>query len=767
MINLYKKQFLIRLITALALFSAGIIFLTNIYNLVSISQGYPVALSVNIRIISIFVFVAMISIYVFKKEIYSRKDVALLSIVFLVILICAQILFLNKHNEKKVIISLVLIYGVSLLYLFSYQALDEWIKNLKGLLLSFLIVIVALTLPILTPNYLNHESSVNWEYIGYELKNNSAVNISLNKKDAEYFKLKSINISGKGLYKEYLPINIHENNGRIDLEIPIGPDLSSYCLFVVNERLKNDKNSLEECLKFLGQTSSSSIFEKTNYIRQSNSWTKEAKPAFLSVLEAYTSDRKLINFPLLELMLVRGNLFHHYSYILNDINKGWDSFVFNQYGFGPLYIVKIISDLFKIPTFDSLFWTISIINFIVFIILLLFYRKNPYVMSAYGFSIISVYAVSNIIAPFLYYIRYLPVIFMYLFLLNHPQGQKENFFTNILKYSIFVLIGIYNKELAILVMLSLLLTVIVFKSLVFFKYFLITLVAFCALTFLSNSNSGSEANFIAALSGVGIDGNFSLQAALFFSALFLSLILKNKIHEDFLKVPQNFFLTVCLFLLSIKVAWTGSGNHIGPLMLLTTIFFLDSNIKLNISNLYVIQRSSLIVILGLITVTSFIGFKSLGYFKQHSEVSYLKHELSHSFKIDSQLINKASELELFNKYKFFLISKQDDFLSVISQKELTGKFHNMSTNINYPVDVSKYLSYMSTFDAILVDKELINRRQVESKLTEIYNIDGKLNLYIRGYMGELNKLGYLADKSTHKYYKKAESKNFILFVKSE
>jgi hypothetical protein len=420
---------------------------------------------------------------------------------------------------------------------------------------------------------------------------------------------------------------------------------------------------------------------------------------------------------------------------------------FNQYGLGPIYIANTIKNLSGSTSIDSIFATILIINFLVALGCIVVFPKNSFILFYCAISIITVYLTSNIIAPFLYYIRFLPVLILgalYAKGINIFLEKKNT--SNLIIYFIFLLIATYNKEYGFLVLAALLCAFLITKEIICIKYAGVMAIGFISVYSLVPQESSATSSLLTVLAGVGINPNLSIVGFIWFAILAYLFWIVNQVYKQQKWDVEIIFWTALLLLFSVKVAWAGSANHIGGLLLIYAMVITGfiNNSGGNNSSLRIAWLSIAAAGMCVLTIP---GISYLNYFNQSKEVSYLKTNWSNKFNFSDYLVKKDESFKNFASIKSYsLMSTQDDFLQMVNQVNLTGKYHNYSTQINYPVDAIKIINDIKKKEFLLVDNSILNPDNENFLKLKIYNRDTGLNDYVKGYIVEIQKFNYILSK---------------------
>ena len=661
-------------------------------------------------------------------------------------------------ESLKFLIVLIGIFVILLLMSSSFiNPIKLFFSNIhKRLFNSYQIILISLATIFLIfafPRYLNFESNFDVEkaLVTIENKSDNKVIIELQGAERQIFHRNMARLDNNILAGSIFSIiEIKSDNLTTELVSTIGPDLGWICALSADS-LRMEKNNLDsDCFKVLS-SSTININVKRNFIQEMDLVGLDTYKVIQSSIDSYIYNRPSLkpdNINLLKVMLNRGHIFHHYQAILEDLNVGISSAFFGQYGFGPLFIIQSIAQTFKLSNFDSIFISIGLINLAVFGFILCFYYKNSFVLVGFLLSLLVVMAQTEIMAPMLYFIRYLPSIVLVVLLCKYDSWlpDKKRNFSIFTLYTLFFIVGIYNKEYAIFTIASLFATTIIYRSITYLKFLAATVFGLVSIYALSLQSFTENTNFLALILGVGYDSSLRINALLWMLFQFVFIVFIH--YKIGLKkiLPSSFFIYLLIIIFAFKYITHSHINHLGPLILLQFILIDDLLTKYRLGNVaHKVKLLTLTFFISLI-VTQYSNLTSIAFKSQYNNVTYIENKESKFFMFDEDLISKFRALKQFSNYDFALISNQDDFLGVLSQKVLTKSMPNLSTNLNTTHDFRKAYALYEHEKYILIDNSILDGRVVEILITSFYNRDSRLNDYIRDYARNVKILDYLAKK---------------------
>ncbi len=433
-----------------------------------------------------------------------------------------------------------------------------------------------------------------------------------------------------------------------------------------------------------------------------------------SMPKSYVSDIH----PLLAYSLVNGGIAHHYNAVLQTINLSQsklDLFT-NQYGFGPLVIISSIANFFRVENFDALYLSIPISALFIFLLLVIFKPRNNFyfmlLLSGFTLSIFSIFVGSDIFAPMLYFIRYLPSVLFSIYLYSHILGNRtlqRLYFSGVthkfILFSFALISSLYSFEYGILTSFAFLLTSIYFND----KFYFILGSTFIFLGMMikfSLQPLTIGQPFIQTFAGIGMSANIDPIFILFLIAL---LVINIMFYLSAKKIPhlkEGFLLLMLLDLYTLKPIWNSSYNHIGPLflfMFIICIIILNSGIKSNNVKFFsIFYYFNFLIFFLLCFNLSFDNRLS----SKYDEVEYSKADFSKIFSVSDDVGAKIISFKKIFRAGDLILSKNDDLLSIASQNLLTKPYQNVSTNNHTFVDSHLVTSHYLNSSRVLIDKAI-------------------------------------------------------------
>jgi hypothetical protein len=712
--------------------------ITNIAYLYISSLNYPInyyAFYKNFIFISIFP-----AILIKKNSNFLIKNISLLNFSSLIysISILISIIFLSLYSFKGYHRLNSVLFGLSIIYLFIniFERLfyininTKYIKYISYIL-SSLAIFSCMSL-LLFPRFLNYESEIQLTSLNkLELNNHSEIKLT----DEEFIKIKNMHffIKNNSVQKYYPEIDTTSNK----LKFSIGPDMEWVCELISEENY-GTKEQFEEnkCNSFLSNKSSASLIEKFKYISKSN-LDPPINDRLNNQLSIYLNENnfsKNDEYWYLLQMLNKGNVFHHYNAILNGLQNGIINSYYNQYGAGPLIFIDFLSKISNSTKFDSVFYSIIIFNFLILLFIL--FVNKPLVYVGYISSILVVEFISNFYAPMVYYIRYVGILPLILLLyLIDPVNFKDKYkylFKTLIYISAF-LVGISNKEYALLFSFACIFAFMLRFNIDFVKFLILNIFG-VILSYIVFQNPGMMgANYLSLITGIGFGSsvNITFLFSISFICYFLYLYYNN---NTMIKTNDYVFLLYIMQLVFlVKFITNPVINHLGPMLLFFTLcidktYFHDSRI---LNKVHVTIYTFLIILCFL----SLYGFSRFNYTREFINVNYNSSHISNIFLIDTDLLQKGEDLSGVFSENDFVISRQDDFLRIYLNKKITGPFPNVSTNINTHYDISTLASEIKKYKRVLIDKELLNSDDSIKSLREnFYNFNKTMNDHINSYI---------------------------------
>lgn len=632
---------------------------------------------------------------------------------------------------------------------FAYLFIYVWVFWMGGVrekasdatrtLLATLLAVVALFYPVAASKYLNSESyasigeieRVAGDFEKILTNQSTLIGINLDSSSANVFKSNlrvAENTPQMGLIG-YYNMKASDNGVEVGLSLD-NQNLHLLCLLgdytLVNAR--GSYLSLYECM--------TSIFSQTDHTRFASMRSILKIPITSTIIrEQISSQVGKINIDnlrpkkgseyenQLRYMFVKGAFFHHYNSIALGIGNAGDveSYFSNQYGFGPLILIKIVSMVAGLPIFDSIYIAVVSINILVGLLVVVIAQsykgwEKRLLFMGLGASVAVTYSISNVMAPMLFFIRMLPTILIFCLILFALKNGKEVRHEKWIRSSYFfllVLVALYNFEYAVLTCLGIVAAGIVLRD----RFYLLSGVSAAILALIMKysfaKGGSSEANYAAYMSGVGL-GDLSVFTLAFSACAGIVLARIIKSWLDGRASPEIVVLSSIFIALCTKVAWMGSANHIGPLFLLMAILaVLDSRLESN-GRSVMYRRSndfySFVVFCTLVSslIISFRGFPHNSYIKSGNyEIS----KLSAIFKMSTDLKYKLEEFAVLYKPGDLVLSPIDNALSLRVSARVTAPYPDLSTNLNAPVDFEKVRhEYIKTENGrrIIVDSLVSN-----------------------------------------------------------
>jgi hypothetical protein len=593
-------------------------------------------------------------------------------------------------------------------------------------------------------------------------------------------KVVSINIQRMRLAKREGHAGYYNFNGNtFEWESTFG-NLSALCLLGdFSQNKSNTENSVVNCIDEINDDK----FKSIKVLEQIKFLNHDISASIFKILATQNlNDRftKQDNQDLkhLYVQLLRGGVLHHYNSIAQTINSANSvtDFFSNQYGLGPLAFVSIISSISGLSLFDSLFISVVIFNIAIAAILLLTMRFRSVSLTVWiGFilSIYVTYAVSNVLAPFLFFIRYLPTIIFCLYLYSrHGDQQISHKNINLLVWSFFIFaISIYNFEYALLTLSSLCVVSWYWRK---WSIFALSSVGLCVAIipklYLPSVGNG-EQNYISYIAGVGMSGTFNFITVLYIVML-VSLIVRN--HKLIFAPKSNHsfeeaVLTAIIITLSFKVVWNGGGNHIGPLFLLMSLASTFNDDRGNGSIGYSIYKRTNLFLSILILLIATVSWQSYYLNNKFSGVKYTRTEISRFFSAPTTFIDKIQSFKLLYQKHDLVLSQTDNALAMFVGDSITGPFPDVSTNLNTPKDISLIVkAYVNSHQRIIVDKAIVDDSTIMNIKYNFQGINEKTDSAIQDYYSNNARFKIIYEKLKQKGYVECnENKDFVVLCSKE
>lgn len=736
----------------------------------------------------LFLFFTIIQIVFYKLLVYKKENINLNNlnyldltfsiIIFIIALVGYQQLFYGHLSSSEYYLIAIVLFG----YLFYLVSPIDISRNTKKTFTT-IFLILALFLSFNNKIYLNSESFVDLDLIlmNDEVKEtHKELNKSLNIK---------LDDSSKDLYnKNYSKFRYISNevfyqsdfNNEKNIFYLKGNkfSISDLCFF-----LKNPENSkLLECVTKLRNTPVSSGIDYLRYFLNDNDleiheiiYLNFEKIILFLEFQIKKPDevlkKNLLHY--LSVSSVKGAYMHHYNAIGHSVNSDLLDLSQNQYGFGPLLAVKVFKKLFNLTTFDAIYIATQFFNLLLFLIIVIFFRFGQLnLFVGFSLTIFGTYAFSQFMAPFLYPIRFFPIIILCLLVYKFSQiksNMSSDSLYKIFFISLVITSSIYNFEYGILLSASLISTGLFLKNkFYFFNGFLGFVISF--LPRLVSKNTEILINYPAYFAGLGRTDNLSVLMYLFFVAFVLisiHLILnQKKINE---KIIVIYFIS--LFLL-FKVVWIGSFNHIAALFFILALLYdplkntiLAKSNKINFNPQFKKYTNPFIQLLILLVFFfGVINLLKMNFSHQNDLVTYVKNpNISSMFSMDIHYSNKLNNFASIYQNKDIVISPIDNALSLRVENNVTNPYPDLSTNINGYHDIFRIVKYFeSTKPNFIFDKVLNGdpKKQVDTQILTDY-ISINLEDYYRN-LSSLKKIANYFLLNTN-YRKCDENEDFIKY----
>jgi hypothetical protein len=673
---------------------------------------------------------------------FSNRNSLILAALFSITLFNGYLLAINKLTEGGAYLTILLVLGHFFLgILFNYKNIV--VKN--NSYLGGVLVALSLFLPLSGPKYLNFESDIDLVLVN-ELANSvskkfeklpSYFDIPLERDEMSVvegniakIKLRNQLLEQRSPAIGYYNINKSEGINYFRLYTDVANVrtlclLGNYKIQVANE----EKLNINQCYDLLSNPLRNrewllTAIERINFV----SLPVEIKIA-TNFKEVYllnevapqrisTAAEELIS-----LMTVKGGYYHHYNAAAHTVNNATSiiDLAVNQYGLGPLLIVKLISYITNYSTFDSIFISVILINFILFFVIyvnnLSLKSDSKIIWIGFSMSILVTYSMSYMMAPFLYYIRYLPTIFICILL--HRAVLKNIVIATERNYKITLflccsLTAFYNFEYAILTFSGFILAGLILRE----SFYVICGGLFSLISIipklLVNASSINGPNYLGYLAGVGMGiPPITLVASLFFAIIVLLLFIFNRFSKRNKPAHELVVLLSILIFLCVKIIWIMSSNHIGALFLVSALFFdaliiFYSRNGIRLDNYLFMPYFIFLIIVGVICTGTYLRATN-GYTRNFAQLEYVQSSISSIFRIPSRFNSKIENFKLIYKDGDLLLSLMDNTLSLAVNNVVTEPFYDISSNNNSQQDLllisNAYLS--SNNRRIIIDRALL------------------------------------------------------------
>lgn len=679
-------------------------------------------------------------------------------IVFSGIYLFVSVLFLlNKNDNALIYLTLTLIYLFSVYNKYVVNIINNIINKHYFKYIIFFLSIISVVGQYSSGSYLNSESYPQIEIISEAISDANSKTwfeiVEKNKINREILSQNHHILVGSGVKKRPHGFIFLDTKDGIKVAGNIGPDLSIACLFIDD----NNKRIIGECERSVGVGNDSSVNEKINYLARLKYINGEYIERIIEASQHFELMARR-QFPLFELMYIRGYIFHHYNSIIQGMSlPGIDSF-YNQYGFGAIGISKSIGKIFNLSDFDSVYISIYLINALVLLMIVIRFGLNPYILTGFFGTITLIGVYSSILAPFLHTIRLLPIIAI--IILKNDEESKYNSLNQFLLYLLFFISGIYSKEYGLLTGVSCLAVSTYFLDKKYLYYGVSVFAGLLAGFIFANKPMVEGANFIAIFLGIGFSDNVGPE---FYVWVTFLIWIFYSIYKDSVKDRLNryeFFLLSVTVLYSVKYVTNPSANHLALLLLIVS-FYVASAVKKKVT--YANKLVAFFIVMLLFMITSGIPVLLNQKFNLKYNVEYKDAWFSKIFKVDKGLAINGDSLRNLVDEKTCLISEHDDFLQIYLKKNLTGSLPNLSTNINNLADVKRALLIYRNCQNIVVDKSLINNDGEKFMIKKLYNLDSRLNKFLSGHMHSREYLKYFTEEALLNKSVVSENEHFVQY----
>lgn len=756
-IDNHRIFFLSRIFEALAFISVLSLFaISNVGAYLVSTSGYEANYSVFGRLVVFFVALGLAIIYPKLRELkifpLSQKSpytTLFASIFFLFFSLANSYIWVVKGIKFPINVVAV---GYLLLY-FVKSPNFLWNWNRSDFLKTTLIwglVLTSLILPILSSKYINSESYPDNNII-HQLKTKGKA-IFVTQEDlldiqisaetsgivAENIEiLNSMDSKFKAGFYRYSPFG---QKSKILLSFSRG-NLPAICLLGDYNSAIN-KADLSGCILKMSNVSGSNKSKIATAIEKIPIPNKELRrDIFKKFNESFLDNQYIIEYQDLKeltgIMFLKGAYLHHYNSIAHTINDSPSiaGYFSNQYGLGPLFVANSIATFFKLPIFDGIYLSVVIVNTIVFLFIFAFKGKgsgDPIIWLAFSMSILVTYGYSNLMAPFLYFVRYLPTVLLCFLLYQSivhriPIKQNKGYIFLFMLCSFFV--SIYNFEYAVLTLVGVCIGGLVTGELfyIFGGIFFLILGLTAQILFSDPARIGT--NYFAYILGVSGNSYLGYPLYLFLAAVFVVLysfyIVKARV-----KLQSELYVLVFVFLmLCAKIVWIGAENHIGPLFLILAFIFIGVNKIYAEHKPYLTELlNKVYVSLSLtILIMAFISWPLFSINERFRDVEYVHTNISSIFRISKGLAEKIDDFKRIYQQGNLVVSPIDGALSLAVGRTLTEPYPDLSTNINFPIDISRVINSYSqpSIKKVIFDKDVIDAEAYAKYFYSLSSVDSR------------------------------------------
>ena len=727
-----------------------------------------------------------------KSSMLGLKALALTTILFLSGLFAYQQSFYGNFTKTEyLVITIIRFLITSLEFKFNDKGLinNQFRVKFKKIF-SYTLLILALLVPFIGSNYLNSESNINFEVVNKDLKDatKKLLKISpklsnLNNSQIELFEK---NIEEFELFNRF----DHFSSQKIINDNSIiftynSTSFANLCFFLKNATANEINQCYADVSRSKTKDSIETLIEFTYNNEYSvdpivNSFYKDYKKQYEAIYNiSHNLDKKIISDTRKYMAIgqLKGGYFHHFNSIIQTINTSKNNYEFfnNQYGFGPLFLVSLTTKIFKTTPFDAVFFTTIFLNFLTLLFVLTSTKKvNFLLLNGFSVSILSVYMLSQMMAPFLYIIRIFPIILIclliYKFVITNKKALNSNY--KFLLLFLVLISSFYNFEYAILLSGALIIGGIFIKEK---KYAFMGILSFFSALFTKlyflNAGDFISVNYIAYIAGSGRGDSLNLFMLIFFAAVvFLSvLVFKNRKIQN----KHSFIILFQFFFMLLKIVWIGSFNHISGLFLIMAILadlFLRSNKNIKKNNVIIsdgnfLKVSNLFFILILLNLLYHSLFFNMS--EKIGNLNYVKNSsLSNFYNVESSYSNKIEKFAAIYKYGDLVISPMDNALALRISNVITKPYPDLSTNLNSNSDFKIILdSYLKSESDIIIDKNIYFFDDYREDFDNYYRLSVAYTDMVisENYFKNLKKLHKLYENliSSNSYYVCNENEDFV------
>lgn len=415
----------------------------------------------------------------------------------------------------------------------------------------------------------------------------------------------------------------------------------------------------------------------------------------------------------LNITMIRGAFFHHYQSVVRSLYNGYSlvKVYSNQYGFGALTLIWLVSKAGDLRLFDAAYLSIIVSSLIVYICILMSFenikRADTRVLTGFILSIAVTLFTSSVMAPLLFYARTLPYVLLIIEL--YKMAIKKQSLPSLWPVAnirmIFLVSAclVYSFEYSILTLAAVMIFYILRRRVLPLIFIILSLMLLISAKVILSEKGVVDVNYIDYLSGVGMGGGINgivIFCGLLIICLNFELIL-NKWKEEYGPYGLMLLLTLMYF---IKPLWNGSINHLGGTMLMLSCCF--SIRKLYFQNSDVLLKMHSFFVFASILYISSISF-TFSLNKKFDNESYARSFISNVFEMPVDYTKVISELQDNIRDGDLVISPIDNAISLYYSRMITHPYPDFSTNLNSNSDV--YIAYKSIlssnkFDRVIVDK---------------------------------------------------------------